>query len=365
MIKQKRISRDVYFQEAKEDIARTNLRLLRISSVLMIVFLAVFISVTPLFFPTWRPTYPYRVFACAAVMVTAVIFIYSRSGKAVYESVRALCIFFYIAVLLGCICVDVLPDSSGSSTFFPLIIIVLPAVFIMPYSLIFSITGALEAFYLFMVFTDKVYIIALMDAYTSIVACCCTVAVALIVMDLRVEDGLDRYRYKRQGTVDQLTKLLNRAECETQIREYFRIRKAEDPICALIMFDIDNFKQINDTFGHQEGDQILEEVGSILREGFRAGDIVGRVGGDEFLVMIKNIHEESNLSDVACRIGDSIRNLSEPTCDIEVSCSLGIARIHGIIPYEDAYRDADQAMYEAKRLGRSRYVIHDIYAEEG
>ena len=131
------------------------------------------------------------------------------------------------------------------------------------------------------------------------------------------------------------------------------------------MFDIDNFKQINDTFGHQEGDQILEEVGSILREGFRAGDIVGRVGGDEFLVMIKNIHEESNLSDVACRIGDSIRNLSEPTCDIEVSCSLGIARIHGIIPYEDAYRDADQAMYEAKRLGRSRYVIHDIYAEEG
>ena len=100
---------------------------------------------------------------------------------------------------------------------------------------------------------------------------------------------------KREGLLhlaetDQLTGLYNKVTTERKIKEYFE----ENPNSQSLLFvlDIDNFKKINDTMGHAFGDEVLREIGQGLKQQFRASDIIGRAGGDEFIILLKHVTED-------------------------------------------------------------------------
>ena len=99
------------------------------------------------------------------------------------------------------------------------------------------------------------------------------------IQDLALED------LQRRATKDALSGLLNRAALEQSIKERLK-SMSQDEACALFIVDLDNFKQVNDTLGHQAGDQAIRQAARILSRLFRASDIVGRLGGDEFAVFL-------------------------------------------------------------------------------
>ncbi len=160
---------------------------------------------------------------------------------------------------------------------------------------------------------------------------------------------------------DQLTKLYNKITTEYLINESLKKRRLLDNGYALMIVDIDNFKEINDTFGHLFGDEVLKSIASDLKMLFRADDVLGRIGGDEFFIFVKNfqsfefIEKKSNSVCAAFR-----RTYTDNGKCVEISSSIGIAFCpnHGKT-FEELYKSADLALYEAKKLGKNRFVLFD------
>nr|WP_255575779.1 sensor domain-containing diguanylate cyclase [Caproiciproducens faecalis] len=156
---------------------------------------------------------------------------------------------------------------------------------------------------------------------------------------------------------DGLTGLLNKSATKAYIEQAL----VGSELCALYIIDIDHFKDINDNLGHMFGDAVLAEIGNKLKKLFRTSDVVGRVGGDEFMVLLKSLNNLSLIVDKATAIHQSLQQtFVNSSKNYSVSGSIGIA----VYPkdgmtYADLYKKADAALYEAKRCGRSQFVIFD------
>ena len=131
-----------YFAVAKADIRDTNLQLLKRMCPLELVFVSAFICLTMAIFPGWKPTYQYWGFLIAAAGVTALIYLCVLLKKTTYTAVMLLCVLFYITTLSGCISVDALTGSTNTAVFFQIVIVVLPAVFVLPFTVMDSINSA-------------------------------------------------------------------------------------------------------------------------------------------------------------------------------------------------------------------------------
>jgi len=123
------------------------------------------------------------------------------------------------------------------------------------------------------------------------------------------------------------------------------------------MFDIDHFKAINDTWGHSVGDAVLQKVSLLISASLRDVDILGRIGGEEFAVIL----HELGTTDAVCvsqRLCATISDAQFGLPDVQVTISIGLAVLNGReLSLDGLLHEADQAMYSAKRLGRNRVVV--------
>ena len=155
----------------------------------------------------------------------------------------------------------------------------------------------------------------------------------------------------RLATIDGLTGLLNRRAVAERLDVEIRRAQRHQQALAVLAIDLDGLKRINDGHGHQAGDAALRRVSDVLRAVCRATDIVGRWGGDEFLVVAPGDSEED-----ARRLAERIREAAVARADaIPLSASIGVAALGAHEPSLEALvRRADDALYEAKRRGRDR-----------
>ena len=169
----------------------------------------------------------------------------------------------------------------------------------------------------------------------------------------------DALALKKQAERDSLTKLLNRASCQQAVTDYLESRSS-DSLSALLVLDLDNFKSVNDTHGHLYGDAVLTQIGTTLMSLFRAHDIIGRVGGDEFLVFLKNVPSREMVQDRCQLLLDTFRTqLSSLMPGLLVSVSIGGAMCPANgTTYADLFRRADEALYSAKRKGKNQYALY-------
>jgi len=126
---------------------------------------------------------------------------------------------------------------------------------------------------------------------------------------------------------------------------------------ALIMLDIDDFKFVNDTYGHRAGDIVLSKIGGYLVENVRKTDIVARYGGEEFVIILNNVEEEQAIK-IAENIRKGVSKINYPGIDHTVTISVGVS----LFPKHSQFKEellikADQALYSAKEKGKNRVVV--------
>lgn len=157
---------------------------------------------------------------------------------------------------------------------------------------------------------------------------------------------------------DQMTMLFNRETAMDSIKNI--IVHEENKSHALFMLDIDNFKALNDTFGHQAGDVFLINLAKELKKSFRDSDIIGRIGGDEFFIFVQNLYDMRQIEKKAEDILGIIRRAAQKYENINIGGSVGgsLYPKHGN-NLDDLYTKADNALYEAKRAGKNQYKIAD------
>jgi diguanylate cyclase (GGDEF)-like protein len=168
---------------------------------------------------------------------------------------------------------------------------------------------------------------------------------------VELEDGL-----RLAANQDALTDLWGRAAIRTYLGQQLSKAQREGSRVAVLMIDLDHFKQINDRHGHATGDAVLLEVAQRMRRTLRSYDGLGRVGGEEFLVVLPNADRAAGLA-VAERIRGAVdeRPVATAAGVIPVSCSIGVAAaLGGEASAEALLERADEALYRAKRAGRNR-----------
>ena len=159
---------------------------------------------------------------------------------------------------------------------------------------------------------------------------------------------------KEINKTDYLTKLSNRVNTEIGIDEF--LKENYDKTNVLFVIDLDNFKNVNDTYGHKSGDQVLIDASKILKKVFRDSDYIARIGGDEFVVFLGNISNENIVEEKAKLIIKEIKEIPIKNNHI-VGCSVGVAYSNNNDNYNSLFVKADNAMYEAKNAGKNTYRI--------
>lgn len=171
-------------------------------------------------------------------------------------------------------------------------------------------------------------------------------------------------KLKSEAERDLLTNLYNKITTQNLIEAYLTSEGATGTH-AMILMDIDSFKIINDTIGHAEGDRILAMFADCMKQSFRESDIISRVGGDEFLVFMKNINSIALVCDKLNKFLSAFKNKGiEMDIDIRLSASIGISiyRKDGIT-YDALFNKADFALYKAKKTGKDQYKFASSYQE--
>ena len=161
----------------------------------------------------------------------------------------------------------------------------------------------------------------------------------------------------QKARFDGLTHILNSAECRLAAERYLSALPSGQHD-ALMIIDIDSFKNINDSKGHYIGDQILIKTAEVLRDAFRSQDVVGRLGGDEFLIYM---HAVGSKAALIAKCQDVLQRLRFPLADDESaqtsSASIGVYVITKPVPFDEAYQKADCALYAAKSGGKDGFCV--------
>ncbi len=157
---------------------------------------------------------------------------------------------------------------------------------------------------------------------------------------------------------DFLTGLYNRETFEKEFEDFRNKDFDSNKVSAIFILDLDNFKKINDTFGHGTGDIVLKETSVILKNNLRSFDIIGRLGGDEFIILIKNLNSLEEIYKIAKRLNNNlIKTYIQNNQSIDISASIGIAEIKEGKSLKEICEKADKALYKVKNEGKNSYFI--------
>ena len=184
--------------------------------------------------------------------------------------------------------------------------------------------------------------------------------IAAVIFYIVYKNRQEKARLLKRAQRDALTGLYNKKTTEDMI-ERFLEENGEDSYNGLLIMDVDYFKQVNDTYGHIVGDKVLKSFGRLLAKLFREQDIIGRIGGDEFMVLIRNINDVEIARSRVKKLIEEVRALQIPELagnGITISVGIAYAPDHGPT-FMELYRHADTALYQVKRGGRNGFSVYE------
>lgn len=185
--------------------------------------------------------------------------------------------------------------------------------------------------------------------------------IAIVVASImdRIRGKVKREGLRHLAETDQLTGLYNKITTEKKIKEF--IEENPDTQSLFFILDIDNFKKINDTMGHVFGDEVLRTIGQRIKMEFRASDIIGRVGGDEFIIFLKGLKEDEIIIREAQKVEKFFKDFKAGGyVKYSATASIGCAVFpRDAADFESLYKAADKALYKAKQRGKNQLAFYE------
>ena len=266
-------------------------------------------------------------------------------------------IYLSILMLLLFGCFITSNKASIPGTTFMVFLIITPLFMIdKPYYMIIVLIVAATTYIVWMYFV-KDYDIWRLDAADTIVFALLGMIIHVISNSIRIKEFVLIRKINIQKDIDDMTGLMNKGCLSRHINEYLMDKSKNKGL--LFFLDINYFKSINDTYGHDVGDDVIHQLGSFLGEKFTGGELVGRFGGDEFIVFIKDNDDVEYAKKMALEIADeSTEYIKLPDANNKITVSMGIAVYHGEEKnYSELLKKADIALYKTKDHREQKYNI--------
>lgn len=363
MLRQMNQERREYFEGARDENARLNLRMLKKTSIFLIPFILFLFCLTSWLFAGWEISLSYILLLPVLLCFAVYSVLYSKRPEINVYVANISCVLFVIVIEFMVILIDVYQVRSRAY-FMPFILVMVPSIFVLRSRILIPLMTGMEIIYVIAVLIYKIPIVAAGDIFSSVVGVFFGGLMASTVVQLRIKDNNAKREYLRLSMVDSVTGLLNKYAFEKSVREAVQTRET-DVMSALLVMDLDNLKRLNDEFGTMVGDMFLEDVADFLTHLFRGWDIIGRVGGDEFMVYIRNMKDEDRLSQKCFRLQQEVKSLSNEHGNINLTMSIGAAVVKDKkVIFDEMYEIADNSLYTAKTRGRGKYVIKHMDVEE-
>lgn len=348
--------RRAYLTSARDEIRKENLDVACNACLLTIFILLGCLCISPLIIRGWAPSLPHLLFAPVMLALLVVIRLY-RTRSSTRSLATLLSVLVGATIISFGIAIDTMTNPMAPTVFTPLMIVALSALFIMPAMLNCAISGALSITYAACALAFKDPYVAQFDTLSAIAALVFSVCVTHIVMQYRLVLFEAKMHFQELSMRDDLSKVFNKRALLSLTRDYFENAEGHAP-CTLIFIDLDDLKSINDVHGHMVGDSALRIVGEILRSNFRSTDIVGRFGGDEFIVFIPGPVSEDSLNAKMGRIRAELADKSREKLGFSTTISAGaVITRQGLPEVTELIKMADAALYQSKHGGKNRTTI--------
>jgi diguanylate cyclase (GGDEF)-like protein len=292
--------------------------------------------------------------AFAYSVITIVLFFILKKDSIIAQFLIYLSIS--LLFLLGCVLSLSKPDFPAV-TFIAFLLTAPMFMIDKPFFMAFELSVA-SAVFLLWARNVKPHDIWLIDLANVIPFAIVGIILNVIANSLRIKEFVLTREISIQKDTDDLTGLKNKGALTRAINQFLTDKSTDKGL--LFVMDIDRFKSINDTYGHDAGDDVIRQLGGFLGRTFTQGEIVGRFGGDEFIAFIENADDP----DTACQIADDIikgtsENVILENSGQKISLSIGIAIYHGSEKnYSELFKKADIALYEAKADSENRYHLY-------
>ena len=351
-----------YLLDNKKEVTRANQKTLVILNIFYMVVLILYLGASLTVFKSWNVTTLYTVAAVVqAVLLVVVLLRYKTGRRREWEEVKLACSIFQMYAMIFVGIMSIVPvEMKQPAVYLAPIAMAMAACFIFEFYHGIILLAIELGTYLVMAFIYKDTGVFAVDCCSTLLAFMMGVFLAKILYTQRIRENETRQHFRRMGMVDSLTGLYNKASTEFLCKNYLH-NKPNRP-CAMMILDFDNFKFVNDTYGHQAGDAVLRSFGRILKS--VAGDehVAGRIGGDEFFLFLKDcgaIEAEA----YAEKILNKTRMITAKDGTRPFSCSIGIA-VKGINEesrsasetYRDIFSRADEVLYQVKENGKNNYM---------
>lgn len=349
--------RRAYFSEQGEEIAARNLQFVRLGSFICATLFFMYYVFTILFFPDFAisPLYGLVIapLACFAVYADRAL----RGRRASTRGATAATVLFYLTAMAYLIVLSVFPHPEAPSVYFSLFLVLAPVAFLLPAYLHLIVIGASFAAFWVLVVMFKSPDIWYHEVFTAATAVVFAIIAIVFMSQFRLQTDSLKMKYYQMSRHDALTEAMNKSTGLTAAQAYIEGKGSSERF-AVFFIDIDGFKGINDTYGHMTGDQILRAVGKVLADICRKDDIVCRFGGDEFLIVLKDVERIEEATAKARSINAAVRELDVLNVS-KLTCSIGIGFYDGdCANIETAIADADTALYRAKHQGRDGFAVY-------
>ena len=295
----------------------------------------------------------YMVALIYSIASTSLLFFLKKDSLA-----AQLLIYFSIIMLLvlGCFVSSNKADTP-STTFFVFLIITPLFMIDKPYYTIGLLLLAATGFLIWMYQVEN-YDIWKMDFVNTMIFTPVGMFIHVLTNSVRIKEFVLIREINIQKDMDFMTGLYNKGALIRDINEYLADEKNDKGM--MLFLDIDYFKPINDTYGHAVGDEVIKQLGSYIEQKFTGDEIIGRFGGDEFIVFIKGHDDKEFASKLALEIADEAPNyLKVPDNAKRITVSMGICLYHGEEKdYLEIFKKADTALYKVKANRELKYCIY-------
>ena len=331
------------FKAVKKDVYASNFQVWRILHCLMTAAFG-FLFVYSLFVELFKSNMPFYLGIFIYSVANTIIFFVLKKNSALTQFLIYLSIL--VLFVFGCLITQNKPDTPATMFF---ILLLLTPMFMLDQSYIMSILLVVVSvgFSIWM-YKVKPYEVWRMDFVNVIIYTLVGIFIHIVVNAIRIREFVLTRKINIQKDMDDMTGLKNKGALTRAINEYLADANKNKGI--MLMLDLNDFKKVNDRYGHDVGDSVINQFGTYLAEIFQSDEILGRFGGDEFIVFIKDTDEADTAITIARNL---IKNVSDhvkvPDDGQKISVSIGIAIYHGEEKnYSELFKKADVALYQTK-----------------